>query len=209
MPRRGQFLILSALPSASGLLTRPIQPVPTQRTKGIFVFPSLYGQIIVGPTAADQESRFDREPDDRVRDELLDVARRVVPSLLSGDPADGSSSSAAIIGEYVGIRPATDLRDYQIRLMARRRWVTCAGIRSTGTLRRPSGAPLATSRISMLSSCFALLLLIQHSPLFRINRESSNWTARGVPAGAGRPSSKYRRTDDVYHAPSSRRGTYF
>jgi glycerol-3-phosphate dehydrogenase len=139
LPRRGQYLILPC--STVLTLTRPIQPVPTDRTKGIFVFPSLYGQIVVGPTATDQQSRSDREPSRSVREELLDAARKVVPSLVPGGSAGAGAdlSESAILGEYVGIRPATDHRDYQIRLKVAQRWVACTGIRSTGTyVRRPT-----------------------------------------------------------------------
>jgi aryl-alcohol dehydrogenase-like predicted oxidoreductase len=37
--------------------TSPIQPVPSQFTKGIFVYSTLYDQLVVGPTEKDQTSR--------------------------------------------------------------------------------------------------------------------------------------------------------
>jgi len=36
------------------------------------------------------------------------------------------------IGKYVGIRPGTDKRDYQIHAYLERHWISAAGIRSTG-----------------------------------------------------------------------------
>jgi glycerol-3-phosphate dehydrogenase len=133
MPRRGQYVVLTDTGlqgerESSLTLTRPIQPVPSLHTKGVFVFSSMYHQIVVGPTATEQSSRDDRSPDPRVRHELLAVARRVLPCL------DPYNDELLVVGEYVGIRPATDRRDYQIRLHSRRRWVACAGIRSTGAL---------------------------------------------------------------------------
>jgi glycerol-3-phosphate dehydrogenase len=131
MPRRGQYVVLAASALHQGSLpeplslARPIQPVPSVHTKGVFVFSSMYGQIVVGPTAAEQTSRDDRSPDPSVRQDLLDVAQRVLPSLDVND-------DEVVVGEYVGIRPATDRRDYQIKLCSRRNWVACAGIRSTG-----------------------------------------------------------------------------
>ena len=47
-PRRGQYIVYSA--PLDDVRTRPIQPVPTDRTKGIFVYSTLYNQIVVGPT---------------------------------------------------------------------------------------------------------------------------------------------------------------
>lgn len=101
----------------------PIQPVPNQYSKGIFVFGSLYNQIAVGPTALDQESRTDREPDDAVATQLSNLGTKILPGL---DP------QADYVGEYVGIRPGTDKRDYQIHTYPERRWISAAGIRSTG-----------------------------------------------------------------------------
>jgi glycerol-3-phosphate dehydrogenase len=120
-PRRGQYRIFSSTDSTR--ISHPIQPVPTQRTKGIFVFSSLYDQIIVGPTALDQESRTDRDVSNGVAGELAEVARRIIPDL---------DSEKAHVGEYVGIRPGTDKRDYQIHLDYPKRWIAAAGIRSTG-----------------------------------------------------------------------------
>ena len=71
----------------------------------------------------DQDSRIDREPDSRVAEQLDLVIRRVIPSL---------DTESAYVGEYVGIRPGTDQRDYQIHLLPEKQWVAVAGIRSTG-----------------------------------------------------------------------------
>jgi hypothetical protein len=54
---------------------------------------------------------------------LAEVARRIIPDL---------DSEKAHVGEYVGIRPGTDKRDYQIHLDYPKRWIAAAGIRSTG-----------------------------------------------------------------------------
>lgn len=120
-PRRGQYLILKA--SHNTRITRPIQPVPTQRTKGIFVFSSIYDHIVVGPTALDQESRVDRQPDPAVTEELARYGKQIVPQL---------KSSSSMMREYVGIRPGTDKRDYSIQAKHNKNWIACAGIRSTG-----------------------------------------------------------------------------
>lgn len=120
-PRRGQYRIYRATPS--NVLQRPIQPIPTQFTKGIFVFASLYNHIIVGPTALDQESKTDRSIDAAVATKLDQHAKRILPNL---------DVEKDLVGEYVGIRPGTNQRDYQIRTHFRKHWVTIAGIRSTG-----------------------------------------------------------------------------
>jgi glycerol-3-phosphate dehydrogenase len=120
-PRRGQYRIYNSNKLTS--ITHPIQPIPTQRTKGIFVFSSYYNQIVVGPTAFDQESKTDRSIDDHVANELDTIVKRIIPCVdIEND----------FVGEYVGIRPGTDKRDYQIHLDPRMNWIAVAGIRSTG-----------------------------------------------------------------------------
>ena len=120
-PRRGQYRIYQAQPTTR--IRHPIQPIPTQRTKGIFVFGSLYDQIIVGPTALDQTSKTDRSIDPQVATDLDQFAQRILPNL---DP------TRDFVGEYVGIRPGTNQRDYQIRAHFAPPWINVAGIRSTG-----------------------------------------------------------------------------
>ena len=78
-PRRGQYRVFSTGPSTQ--IQHPIQPIPTQRTKGIFVFSTLYDQIAVGPTALDQGSRTDRSVDPAVSKELATFAKKIIPAL--------------------------------------------------------------------------------------------------------------------------------
>jgi len=120
-PRRGQYRVFTS--TAATLIHHPIQPVPTQRTKGIFVFSTLYNQIVVGPTAQDQESRTDLSVDPKVATELTDYAMRILPDMQPQEQH---------VGEYVGIRPGTNHRDYQMRLFRQQNWIVAAGIRSTG-----------------------------------------------------------------------------
>ena len=120
-PRRGQYRLYK--PNKNTKLLHPIQPIPTQRTKGIFIFSTLYGTIVVGPTALDQDSKTDRNIDSLVARELDHHVKRVLP---------GIDVESDFIGEYVGIRPGTDKRDYQIEIFPNRNWITVGGIRSTG-----------------------------------------------------------------------------
>lgn len=120
-PRRGQYRVYKA-----DKLTRimhPIQPVPSQRTKGIFVFSTIHDHLVVGPTALDQSSRTDRSIDPDVAQQLDGHIRRVIPEI---------DTERSHVGDYVGIRPGTDHRDYQIHLNPQNKWIAVAGIRSTG-----------------------------------------------------------------------------
>ena len=124
-PRKGQFVVLDpddVCPS------HVLQPVPTQHSKGVFVWTSLWGTVVVGPTAEDQESKPDRSINANVENQLRAYGSSLVPGL----------ATARVVGAYSGLRPATQWRDYQIRAVADKSWISVAGIRSTGLTASPA-----------------------------------------------------------------------
>lgn len=130
-PRRGQYIVYSTPANTEKrkcLPTRPIQPVPTDRTKGIFVYSTLYDQIVVGPTAKDQTSLTD----DQIEPEVASTLANHASQILGRSMGTSSNEDPDVVGEYVGIRPGTSKRDYQIRLHHSMRFITVGGIRSTG-----------------------------------------------------------------------------
>ena len=121
-PRRGQFVVLQPGPGLH--LNHIIAPVPNRVTKGVQSFQSVWGNIIVGPTAVEQVSRDDRTCDAATRSALLKLAtQRLGPE---------HAGRWAVAGEYVGIRPATEHQDYQIKKREGQNWITVGGIRSSG-----------------------------------------------------------------------------
>lgn len=122
-PRLGQFSVYS-----SSKLPPPIQsiilPMPTKFTKGIIVYPNLFDQIIVGPTAETQEDRAHAPIQSNVTNLLYGKITELIPTV--------SPSTYRHIGSYTGIRPATEHADYQIQSYERWQWICCGGIRSTG-----------------------------------------------------------------------------
>ncbi len=120
IPRKGQYLVYDK--PAADLFRAVILPVPTQRTKGVVVCRTIFGNVLVGPTAEDQE---DRELAETVRETLLELKQKgeaILPGLT------GLHLNAA----YAALRPATQFDEYQIESQPQRRWITVAGIRSTG-----------------------------------------------------------------------------
>ena len=122
-PRMGQFSVYS-----SATLAPPIKsiilPMPTKFTKGIIVYPNLFGQVIVGPTAETQEDRTRAPIQSAVTGLLQGKITELIPTF--------STSTYRHIGSYTGIRPATEYADYQIQSHERCSWICCGGIRSTG-----------------------------------------------------------------------------
>jgi len=119
-PRKGQFVVFDM--AASKLLSSVILPVPTERTKGIVIFPTIFGNIAVGPTAEDQDGRADASVDTENLEALHAQAVEKIPAL----------ANIPVTATYAGIRPATQFREYRVSEDAERNWITLGGIRSTG-----------------------------------------------------------------------------
>ncbi len=119
-PRKGQFVVYDK--AASSLIKAVILPVPTARTKGIVLFRTIFGNLAVGPTAEDQHSRTDAGTDGETLRALMAEGARMLPAL----------ENMPVTATYAGLRPATEFKDYQIRLDAQAGWITVGGIRSTG-----------------------------------------------------------------------------
>jgi len=120
-PRKGEFLVFD--PPAGERLERIILPVPTKRTKGVLVFPTLDGRLIAGPTAVDREDKQDWSVRPQARDEILERAAAIYPPLEDAEP----------IAAYAGLRPAGRDANYLIGVSrSSRRLVNVAAIRSTG-----------------------------------------------------------------------------
>jgi len=119
-PRKGQFVVFDK--AASKLLTAVIFPVPTSRTKGVVVTRTVFGNVLVGPTAEDQLSRSDASTDEVTLRGLLAAAVEKFPAL----------ANIPITATYAGLRPATEQKDYRIEARSDRNWISVGGIRSTG-----------------------------------------------------------------------------
>ena len=119
-PRKGQFVVFDK--SAGDLVATIILPVPNERTKGVVVCPTVFGNLLVGPTAEDQDDRSSATLDETKLRSLIDTGRRIVPKLV-----DHSITAA-----YAGLRPATQFKDFQIEALPDRHWISVSGIRSTG-----------------------------------------------------------------------------
>jgi glycerol-3-phosphate dehydrogenase len=120
-PRKGEFFVFD--PPPSGPLERILLPVPTKRTKGVLVFPTVDGKIVAGPTAHDQQDKEDWSVRPEAADEVLPKARAMFPELDGATP----------IASYAGLRPAGRGVNYVIGPSATEpRLINAAAIRSTG-----------------------------------------------------------------------------
>lgn len=119
-PRKGQFVVFDK--AAAHRVGHILLPVPTETTKGIVVCPTIYGNVLVGPTAEDQDSRDDASVDRETLRGLRLRGTEIVPGL----------ADCAITATYAGLRPASERKDYRIAAHPGRNYITVGGIRSTG-----------------------------------------------------------------------------
>ncbi len=54
-PRKGQFVVFDK--PAARLVRSIILPVPTERTKGVVLFRTIFGNLAIGPTAEETDER--------------------------------------------------------------------------------------------------------------------------------------------------------
>jgi len=119
-PRKGQFVVFDK--PAARLLHTTILPVPNERTKGVVIARTIYGNVLVGPTAEEQPDRARATVDETALRNLVAQAGRMIPAL----------ARIPVNAIYAGLRPASEQKDYRVAFDRERHWVTLGGIRSTG-----------------------------------------------------------------------------
>lgn len=117
-PRRGQLIVFDKM--SRELVRHIILPVPTATSKGVLVSPTVYGNVLLGPTAEDLDDRTATDTTAEGLDFLLDHGRRIMPALLDFE----------ITATYAGLRAATEHGDYCYAVLDH--YIRAAGIRSTG-----------------------------------------------------------------------------
>ncbi len=119
-PRRGQLIVFDKF--SRRLISRIILPVPSKTTKGVLVAPTVFGNVLLGPTAEDIEDKDATCTTEDGLESLRVKGKTIVPALLDEE----------VTATYAGLRAATEHGDYQIRGYPERRYVCVGGIRSTG-----------------------------------------------------------------------------
>jgi len=160
-PRRGQFLIFDKYSRSA--IKRILLPIPTAQTKGVLVIPTIFGNLLAGPTAEDF-SLDDEEVTDTTLEmlqSLLSGASRLFPGLID----------QPVIGTFSGVRCNCSQGSYLIRCNDGHQGVlTVTGIRSTGFTSSPT---LAEYLVEELHEKCGLLLEKDSEALD--SRPGSNW----------------------------------
>lgn len=119
-PRRGELIVFDKL--SRGLVRQVLLPVPTETTKGVLVAPTVFGNIMLGPTAVDIGRKDDTGSTAEGLAYLRAQGERIMPGLLAHE----------VTAVYVGLRAATEHADYQVWVDGDEHYACAGGIRSTG-----------------------------------------------------------------------------
>ncbi len=127
MPRRGDYCLLDK--TAGNLVSRTIFQLPGKFGKGVLVSPTVHGNIIVGPTAIEQE---DKESTATTREGLDQVIAKSAGSVKN-------IPMRQVITSFAGLRAHEDGGDFIIEeLEDSKGFVDCAGIESPGLASSPA-----------------------------------------------------------------------
>jgi glycerol-3-phosphate dehydrogenase len=119
-PRRGELLVFDKL--ARPLAPTIVLPVPSKMGKGVLVSPTIYGNVMLGPTAEDLTDKTATATSEAGLAFLRGRAEQLMPRLLEEE----------VTATYAGLRAAVDHGDYLIECSAELRYLLVGGIRSTG-----------------------------------------------------------------------------
>ncbi|MFE7323483.1 FAD-dependent oxidoreductase [Streptomyces sp. NPDC057565] len=119
-PRRGQLIVFDKL--ARALVDHILLPVPTEAGKGVLVAPTVFGNVLLGPTAEELDDKTATGSSAEGLALLREKGRRILPELIDEE----------VTAVYAGLRAATGHEDYRIQDYPDQRYIAVGGIRSTG-----------------------------------------------------------------------------
>ena len=126
IPRKGEEFLLDK--KREHLVNHVLYPLPTEKSKGILIIKTSDGNPMIGPTAHDVADKEDLSTSDEGLREVLESARKMIPTISESD----------IIAYFSGLRPAAG-HDFIIRHEdALPGFLNVAGIQSPGLTSAPA-----------------------------------------------------------------------
>jgi len=120
VPRRGELIVFDKF--ACALVNVIVLPVPSSRGKGVLVSPTIYGNVMLGPTSENITDRDATATTEGGMAFLLAKGAALMPALMSEE----------VTATYAGLRASTEHDDYVVDIDAANRYLVVGGIRSTG-----------------------------------------------------------------------------
>ncbi len=101
-PRRGEYIVMDKI--CGHMASSTLFVCPSDRGKGILVSPTVDGNLLIGPNAYPIEDPEDRSTSKDGLDEIIEGARRLMPSV----------NPRMAITSFSGVRPTPDIYDFYI-----------------------------------------------------------------------------------------------
>ena len=119
--RKGQFYILDKKTNCQ--VNYIVLPIPTKITKGKLMCPTIHGNMLVGPTAEDQESKVDKSTSAEGLASIEKDVRNLIPNVNLRDT----------ITQYCGLRPNRNPEGLRVDTYEDLYgYINLSGVRSTG-----------------------------------------------------------------------------
>ena len=119
--RKGQFYILDKKTNCQ--VNYIVLPIPTKITKGKLMCPTIHGNMLVGPTAEDQESKVDKSTSTEGLASIEKDVRNLIPNVNLRDT----------ITQYSGLRPNRNPEGLHVDTYEDLYgYINLSGVRSTG-----------------------------------------------------------------------------
>lgn len=120
-PRKGQFFILD--PNTNCKVSHILMPVPTPLTRGKLMLPTAHGNMLVGPTAENQNDKWDTKVTAEGLEDIERDIRIMVPNVNLHDA----------ITQFSGLRPVREPDGYFIGFSKKTEgYFGISGVRSDG-----------------------------------------------------------------------------
>ncbi len=126
-PRKGEYMLCDK--SVGKLANHTIFQCPSKMGKGILVTPTVDGNLLLGPSALDIEDKNDVATTANTLSNVLEIAKKSVPSLTSRE----------VITSFAGLRAHCDRNDFIIEPSEKNEhFINVAGIESPGLSSAPA-----------------------------------------------------------------------
>jgi glycerol-3-phosphate dehydrogenase len=120
VPRRGELFVFDKL--TRQMANTIVLPVPTEKGKGVLISPTIFGNVMLGPTSENLVDRTDTSTSEEGFAFLLEKGAALMPALINEE----------VTASYAGLRASTEHSDFVVDIDVSQRYLLLGGIRSTG-----------------------------------------------------------------------------
>ncbi len=144
VPRKGEYNLFDK--KYGSLVNHVIFPMPSEKSKGILITPTVDGNLLLGPNSYVVENKDDLEVTEQGLKEIWDGGKKLYPSL----PGDGIISSFAGLRATLPAEPYNN--DFKIEALENPvGFIDVAGIQSPGLSSAPGIAELVKKLVDDIS----------------------------------------------------------